>query len=228
MTTLAALDRLIAQHRHEWPDGIAVGTAVAAEQGPMLFPSERAAISGAVKSRQAEFAAGRTAARAALARLGVPPVAIPAGRDRAPIWPTGITGSISHTQGLCIAVVARLTQTAALGIDIELLAGLTPDLIDMIATPQELALVPADCLGTAALRIFSLKEAAYKAQYSLSRTQFDFSTIRLTSSGPRFTRDIPPFEKGTLLPGQQWTGEGLCLSLCVLTADSTYSSWAMN
>ena len=218
MTTLAALERLIAEHRHEWPEGVAVATAAAVEDGSALFPPERDAIRDGVPGRRAEFTGGRIAARAALAQLGVPPVAIPTDRDRAPIWPAGIRGSISHTHGLCIAVAAPEAVTAGIGIDIELVAALEPGLSDMIATPEELDLFHPDSPGRAALRIFSAKEAAYKAQYTLSRSQFDFSTFRLTALGARFTRDVPPFQKGALLRVQQWIDGGSCLSLCVLEA----------
>jgi 4'-phosphopantetheinyl transferase EntD len=39
--------------------------------------------------------------------LGLPERPIPMGRDRAPVWPEGVVGSISHSDAFCLAAVAR-------------------------------------------------------------------------------------------------------------------------
>lgn len=211
-----ALDRLIALHRVSWPAGLAHATRDVDGQVPPLSGPEEAAIAGAVPLRRAEFAAGRAAARAALGRIGIPPLSIPMAADRSPSWPEGVVGSISHTAGTCVAIVARRTSAAGLGVDIEPLQVLAPDLIPRIADREEIAILRDLTPGLAALRIFSLKEAAYKAKYPLSRDAMDFEALRLTPTGLRMARDVWPFSAGELLPTQQWTGFGLCLSLCVL------------
>ena len=71
-----------------------------------LFPEEEALVAGAVTKRREEFAAGRNAARAALAGLGPPPCPLLRAGRRAPAWPQGIVGSITHCSGFCCAVVA--------------------------------------------------------------------------------------------------------------------------
>jgi 4'-phosphopantetheinyl transferase EntD len=50
-----------------------------------IFPSERQAVGKAVSARREEFAAGRAAARAALADFGFAPCEIPQAPDRRPI-----------------------------------------------------------------------------------------------------------------------------------------------
>ena len=66
--------------------------------GDLLGP-ERDAVTGATPGRVGEFAAGRVAARAALAGLGDGPSR--ARRDgRRPRWPAGVVGSITHCAGL--------------------------------------------------------------------------------------------------------------------------------
>ena len=85
-----------------------------------LYPEERTAIATAVKSRQQEFTAGRTCARRAMGHLGLPDMAIPVGADRAPIWPAGIAGSISHSTTRCVAAIGRHSDgIKALGLDLE-------------------------------------------------------------------------------------------------------------
>ena len=71
-----------------------------------LRPEERAYVESAVPRRVREFAAGRQCARLALRELGGPDEAIPVGLSRQPKWPPGIVGSITHTVGYCLAVVA--------------------------------------------------------------------------------------------------------------------------
>ena len=148
----------------------------------LLLPAEAAAIATAAPNRIAEFAAGRACARAALAALGIPGFELKNGADRAPQWPDGIVGSISHTDGFCGAVAAHAQQVLALGLDAETRRRVQPRLWQRICTPWEreyLANLPqtqAEELGTV---IFSAKEAFYKAQYPLTRQWLNFSDIAI-------------------------------------------------
>ena len=58
-----------------------------------LFPEEQAVIARAVAKRRGEFGTGRACARAALAKLGLPPAAILPGARGAPQWPAGVAGT---------------------------------------------------------------------------------------------------------------------------------------
>jgi 4'-phosphopantetheinyl transferase EntD len=72
----------------------------------------------AVLKRQVEFLAGRVCAQQALEVLpGHKPGAIPPQPDRAPGWPPGIVGSITHTKGYAAALVALETHYQGLGVD---------------------------------------------------------------------------------------------------------------
>ena len=64
----------------------------------------------AVATRRAEFTTGRACAREALTSLGAPAEAVPVGEKRAPVWPDGVVGSITHT-----ARVPRRGRGVALG-----------------------------------------------------------------------------------------------------------------
>src|SRR5579859_734056 len=116
--------------------------AAAELEGPgdlaLLDPSERAAVAQAIESRAREFAAGRLCARRALAELGLEQP-IPAASDRQPIWPQGIVGSITHTEGIAAAVVASRSRFAALGLDAERASRLKPELWPKICVEEEIA-----------------------------------------------------------------------------------------
>src|SRR5215472_5557921 len=71
-----------------------------------LLPKEAAAFaSSVVKVRRASGAA-RIIARQLLARLGYPECAIPKAPSGAPVWPTGVVGSLAHDARIAVATVA--------------------------------------------------------------------------------------------------------------------------
>ncbi|MFZ5963197.1 4'-phosphopantetheinyl transferase family protein [Thalassococcus sp. BH17M4-6] len=216
----AALTALRDRARADLPGWLSLELADATAPQPPLFPEEEAAVGRAVASRRAEFKAGRAAARAALAARGGPACAIPAGPDRAPVWPAGYCASITHTGSLCLAAAARLSDAQGVGLDLEVLQILEPGVLERVSTETERAGLPADP-DHAGARIFSAKEAAYKAQYPLSRTLFGFDGLRFDAEGDGrarlgFTRDIAPFAKGDVLTVRQWQHAGLVLSVCLL------------
>lgn len=69
-------------------------------------------------ARAREFLAGRVAAQRALAALGAQDCRV-ARLAKAPVWPAGFVGSISHCDGLAVAICARSQHYLALGIDIQ-------------------------------------------------------------------------------------------------------------
>ena len=83
-----------------------------------IFPEEEVFVAHAVPQRRAEFSTGRWCAREALRALSLPAVAIPMGLLRGPVWPAGVTGSITHAGGICVAVVGRTDHFGGLGIDV--------------------------------------------------------------------------------------------------------------
>lgn len=134
----------------------------------------------AVDKRRFEFASGRACAHLALDRLGFARAPLRSGPDRAPLWPDGAVGSISHTTGWCAAAVARAREVAALGIDLEPDEPLEPSLWRLVATDRELARLerePAASRGLQARLLFVAKEAFYKCQHPTSRTLLDFRDV---------------------------------------------------
>ena len=214
METVARIDTLGCV---DLPDGLGWAMAQPQPDTGALFPEERAAMARAVPTRVAEFTGGRVAARAALARIGLPPVAIPVGDDRAPAWPEGVVGSISHGGGVCVAVVGRAAAWRGLGVDLEPDAPLPPDLVAEIAVEAELAALAPMGQGHAATRVFSAKEAAYKAQYPETRAVFGFDAMRadLPTGVMRMVQDTGP-GLGAELPIRQQVFDGMILSLCLV------------
>ena len=75
--------------------------------------------------------------REALRRLGLPEQAILADDRRAPLWPTGVVGSITHCAGFTAAAVAWRRDIATLGIDTEPLGELDDADAAIVATTAE-------------------------------------------------------------------------------------------
>jgi 4'-phosphopantetheinyl transferase EntD len=148
-----------------------------------MHPIEEQALGPrAVEGRRAMFALGRAAAREALGELdGAESVAIPRGSGGEPVWPDGIVGSISHTQAVAVAIVARRSDYAGLGVDIEDLArGPSPRAARLICRPGEMDWVEPEA-GTQRLALlFSAKEAVFKALYPIEGVWLGFADAELT------------------------------------------------
>ncbi len=142
-----------------------------------LYTVEADAVRGAVATRVAEFAAGRVAARRALAALGTSPVAVPVGLRRMPAWPPGVVGSITHCAGLVAAAVGWSADWWALGIDAEPAVVLEDDVRDAVTTPVERAAL-ADPLDATA--VFCAKEAFYKCWSALDGAVLEFTDVEIS------------------------------------------------
>jgi 4'-phosphopantetheinyl transferase EntD len=206
------------------PD-VAVAVHNATAPSEPLWAKERSAMARALPARLAEFTAGRAAARSAMQVLGLPKAAIPQGPDRAPQWPPGVMGSISHTDGICLALVGRAGAVAAIGVDLELNDPLPPDLWPQVCTGPELdALhsVPDMVPALVARLIFSAKECSYKCIYPQIRTVlgFDAMHIRVKIEDSSFSATLNQ-TAGAFEPGMTWQGRygqvgGLLVTVMVL------------
>lgn len=146
-------------------------------------------IQRAVPRRKAEFLAGRLAARQACQSAGVSgAMDIRIGPLRAPVWPQGLVGSISHCYpsiGLGIALaVAGPAQRGLLGVDAELI----PDrrYSDMIAesalnTRERAYLGTLSNLeyGVYTTLVFSAKESIFKAYAPVTQAYFEFDAAEV-------------------------------------------------
>jgi 4'-phosphopantetheinyl transferase EntD len=150
----------------------------------VLFPEEEAVIGRAVEKRRREFTTGRACARAALARLGQPPVAILPGERGSPGWPPGIVGSITHCAGYRAAAVARASQVLAIGLDAEPDRPLPGGVLDVVSLAAERASL-ADLARSAPgpnwdRMLFCAKESVYKAWFPLTGRWLGFQQAHIT------------------------------------------------
>ncbi|MFO7661362.1 MAG: hypothetical protein R6X18_02090 [Chloroflexota bacterium] len=127
-------------------------------------------------SRRREFAAGRLAARQALAHLGLPPDSIPTGADRAPIWPDGCLGSITHAGGIALAAVGRVGPVSALGIDMERCKAVDGAIAALVLTA-------GDDQDQDATLLFSIKESVFKCLYRRQQRIIDYSEVIVRVDG---------------------------------------------
>jgi len=153
------------------------------------------------------------------------------GQERAPAWPPGYTGSISHTDGIAAAVAMRTHRVRGVGLDIERVA--TPVALEAIlataidATELEPLTTIAKRLGWPfALTVaFSAKESFYKATAATVGRFFDFNVLRIVDcasgsneikvevaeplapnipTGMRFTLSYVQMDEHTLLTSCAW------------------------
>lgn len=192
-----------------------------------LFPQEIPAIQNARPARSREFAAGRSAARAAMRAIGMASQPVLMGPDRAPVWPKNMVGSISHDQSLCVAMIGRSPDFCAMAADLEPDEDLPQDILSEICTRAELNWLtqqPADRRGRLARQIFSAKECAYKCQYGLTGDMLefhDFEVLLLPDRGrflAEFQRPAGQIRIGTRLHGHCLIVSGHILTLMTLTA----------
>jgi enterobactin synthetase component D len=175
-------------------------------------PEELAALgAGAAPSRQRAFALGRVAARKALeGLLHNPPPVLP-GDDRAPCWPEGIVGSITHAAEWGLAAADRRSRTRALGLDLAYLPELHGmEIAPLVADAEELRWIDGD--PRRLLALFSAKESIYKALYPACRSFFAFHDVTTRwSEAP-----TPGFHVQLLRPlSPLWpTGAGLRAAVC--------------
>lgn len=176
------MDDLIRAAERLLPEWVMLGAADPRALAYGLWEGE--ILGPVVPKRLAEYAAGRRAARAALRNLGVAECAIPSGADRAPVWPTGIVGSISHTDSACLSIVSKNSQWMGLGVDIELAKPLAFDIASSILVREDLATCQNLLDPTV---IFAVKEAVYKAQYPITKLLFGFDALGVSLAADRFT-----------------------------------------
>jgi 4'-phosphopantetheinyl transferase EntD len=165
-----------------FPAGTGVVAAELRGNAPreLLTQDELSFINHCAPKRIDDFTAGRACARRALAELGISDFSLLSARDRAPIWPAGIVGSITHTKGFRASVVAPDRDLSSLGIDCEGADAVDQELWSRICAPPELERLSQLDAATAqhqASLIFAAKEAFYKCQYPLTREWVGFEDV---------------------------------------------------
>ena len=137
--------------------------------------------------RKDEFIAGRLAVRAACLAFGVEVHEVLPDEQGAPCIPAPLTGSISHTVGVAVAIVGR-AEDGTLGIDVEAVDRFRARIEGLVLTTQERGAI-GDMEGVerarAVLLRFSAKEALYKALHRQIARDLSFLDAHVH---PRATR----------------------------------------
>lgn len=184
-----------------------MGDALTAKELP---PGRRLAA-----KRRREIIAGRLLARRVLWQMGLRPGAIVAREDRSPIWPQGLVGSITHSDGLCAVAIARAEQVSELGIDVEPDGPVRRELWARIARPDERLAAGDEALageeeGRRVRLLFSAKEAYYKAQFPRTGQVLWHQEVRIDLDEPHFRASLSAIGAGAAPePGAGMIDRGL-------------------
>ncbi len=170
-------------------------------------------LQSAVNKRCAEYLAGRIVARQAIERINGTKPQIGTHKDRSPIWPKGLIGSITHSDRFAAAALAQQKYHQFLGIDFEhwINAQLADELSGQILDKYEKQLLSQCSISfeQGVTLIFSAKESFYKALYPHVKTFFGFDEARVSSmdvASGRFTIELltsfgDEFEQGWAIKG---------------------------
>ena len=181
----------LAEHPGELPDAIALafdpleGEAAQFERFGIACPPS---VKRSAPKRKAEYLAGRRVALRALNEAGIAVDNIGIGPLREPQWPKGYVGSITHSNGIALAVATLANELRGVGIDLESVAA-----ADAVAAIRQLVLSPTEerALSALASRVgeatamtiaFSAKESFYKATATTVGRLFDFNALRITAA----------------------------------------------
>lgn len=140
------------------------------------------------------------------------------GPSREPLWPEGIVGSITHTDGFIAAAVAPALGLLGLGVDAESATTLGVDVRRHVLTREEMDADLGDALELVA---FSAKESIHKAVFPFTRVWMDFLDVSLTFDTDQQTfrvertvgaaRKVPGLVG---LTGRYSVGDDLTLTVC--------------
>jgi 4'-phosphopantetheinyl transferase EntD len=210
------------------PDDVQTAWGDPRKEMPRVMPAEEALVANAVPKRRLEFAHGRVYARRALKHFGVENFALLSGPQREPIWPPGIVGSVTHTDGLCAVAAAEGARYVGIGIDVECDEPLEPKLAALVCGPEELGRQARATFldpGVAARLSFSAKEAVYKCQFYLTRRVLCFSDvgIELEPDGTfrvRVFADVVELGQGETFVGRWTRRSGFLLTAAWMTRET--------
>ena len=183
-----------------------------------------------MEKRQIDFLVGRYCAFRALRDLGISPSERTLGtdKDRVPIWPTGVVGSITHTKDYGAAIAGSQTHFKGIGIDAELIIDNANDaLAKHICVPQELETLSSKAemdRRELLTLVFSAKESLYKAIFPSQRKFFGFQSAKVTSIdcsknelSIQLLSTIGTFRKGFSTQVSYIFSEEMCQTRCLIT-----------
>lgn len=161
---------------NETPEGIATGCrAIRAGDWRLLLPSEARSILAMRDHMRDASGAAREVARDLIGALGGTAVPILRSASGAPVFPPGFVGSLAHDDEFAVAAVAKSTDYAALGIDVEPAEPLPIDVASIVRIAGDVTDGIDESLS--ARLLFSAKEAVYKAVFPRDRVILGYEDI---------------------------------------------------
>ncbi|MCV2534592.1 enterobactin synthase subunit EntD [Enterobacter wuhouensis] len=166
----------------------------------LIWLPHHAQLSSAGRKRKADHLAGRIAAAHALPDHAVPGI----GPSGEPLWPDGISGSITHSGTRAMAVVTQ--HPALIGIDCETILPENEalEIKDGIIDAQEEAVLSRSGypFALALTLVFSAKESLFKALFPKVKSYMGFDSARITMLDKEtlmlaLTRPLTGFDEGT-------------------------------
>jgi len=174
-----------------FPATIAVKAVFSVEKAHILTKNELIYLKNITAKERAEgFIMGRIAAHETMNSISL------AGdilrhENGSPNWPDGITGSISHKNGIAIAAVGQKIHLQSIGLDVEKIL-IDEKILVRIAKPEEQRWINEDKSNSARrlTQLFAAKEALYKALFPLTKTFFGFKDATLLWENDSFNAHI--------------------------------------
>jgi enterobactin synthetase component D len=185
-------------------------------ESPPIFPDFVSCCAARLPTgdHRLHFAAGRECADRAMAALGVPITVIERGPAGEPLWPAGVTGSITHKGTYVSAAVARTSDVRSLGIDVEEIVGAerAERIARVVMLPEESEVAAGRLpLSIRVTLLFSIKEAIFKCLYPLVGRRFYYDAMIVdamdSNAGTFLARcaaSLPPFAAGATLHGRMF------------------------
>lgn len=178
---------------------VAIGFDTPQDRTARLFDEERALAAALAGKRREAFTTGRWLAQQLQRQVLGKAAAVNRGEDRAPIWPSGCIGSITHTDTLVAAIVITESAARGIGIDLEERGRVGERLFRRVLTPAErdrLSAAAEDARRDVATLMFSAKESVYKALNPLLKRYIGFQEVEVTLDDAAFSAARAPVSSG--------------------------------
>lgn len=143
-----------------------------------LFENYKSEISQFGDKRKEEYLKSRELAHELFSEIGISDFKLLNDDKRAPIWPSDIVGSISHSSGFAIVAISK--ELKSIGIDLEKVMSdeRSKKLKDQFLSEEEIKINQID-FNLFATIVFSAKESLFKLIYPLCEEYFGFHSAKV-------------------------------------------------
>lgn len=163
---------------------------------------------------------GRLAASKALFSIGGAGIAqfvIGTDPDGCPLWPTNITGSISHTGSVAVSAVAHTSNAFGVGVDVEQIHPRHEELAERVLLPSDVLKAPAGVPEhLTATVFFSVRESVFKCVFPTLRQPMDWPDchVELDWNAAHFSATVWQNGPAIRLVGRFLVDDDIVASLC--------------